>query len=210
MKSASRLLIATFGSFVGLTGIEHGLGEILQGNTAPAGIMIRSWPDSDFFRILGGEPAMTIVPNLLFTGILAVLISLFFMLWSLRMAGRRHGGLVLMLAAIPMLLFGGGIFPPVLGFLIGAAATRLDASPHWWWDHLSTGFRELLERLWPWTYGACVLAWLAMFPGIPLLNHFFGVSSDSLILTILAGMFAFLLLSGITGAAHDLQARQGL
>jgi hypothetical protein len=54
-----------------LAGIEHGVGEIVQGNRAPAGTMIESWPDSAPFEIVGGEPAMTIVPNLLLTGILA-------------------------------------------------------------------------------------------------------------------------------------------
>ena len=51
---------------------------MLQGNVAPEGIMILSWPDSEVFAILAGEPAMTIVPNLLITGILAILFSLLF------------------------------------------------------------------------------------------------------------------------------------
>jgi hypothetical protein len=41
---------------------------VLQGNSVPAGIMILSWPGSTFFAILGGEPALTVVPNLLGTG----------------------------------------------------------------------------------------------------------------------------------------------
>jgi hypothetical protein len=81
MNRATRVIVSTFGALVGMAGIEHGIGEIRQGNIAPDGIMIRSWPDAAFFRILDGEPALTLVPNLLLSGILAVLVSLFFLVW---------------------------------------------------------------------------------------------------------------------------------
>ena len=76
MRNATNVTVATFGALAGLAGLEHGIGETLQGNRAPDGIMIVSWPGSAFFRIVAGEPAMTIVPNLLVTGILAILVSL--------------------------------------------------------------------------------------------------------------------------------------
>ena len=63
MRKATRVMISTFGALVGLIGIEHGSGEVLQGNLAPSGIMILSWPESAFFHVLGGEPALTILPN---------------------------------------------------------------------------------------------------------------------------------------------------
>ena len=47
------------------------------------------------FRILSGEPAMTVVPNFLATGILAVLASLAFLVWATTAAHRKHAGLVL-------------------------------------------------------------------------------------------------------------------
>jgi hypothetical protein len=203
MKSATRVLISTFGGLVGLIGIEHGIGEILQGNTVPGGIMILSWPDSAFFSVLGGEPAMTVVPNLLVTGILAILVSLVYLAWATLFVQRKHGGLVLILLAIPMLLFGGGIFPPVLGILIGAAAAHVNAPLVWWRKHLSAGSRRFLGTLWPWFFGACLLAWLSMFPGVAVLNYFFGIRNDSLIFTLLACMFGFLILSGLSGFARD-------
>ena len=69
-------MVATLGTLAGLAGVEHGIGEILQGNVAPEGLAIIAWPGSELFRVLGGEPAMTIVPSLLVTGILAILVSL--------------------------------------------------------------------------------------------------------------------------------------
>ncbi|UCF96931.1 MAG: hypothetical protein JSV89_17405 [Spirochaetaceae bacterium] len=58
------------------------------------------------------EPAMTILPDLLITGILAVAIGAFLIFWSLAFVQRRRGGLVGFLSSILMLLFGGGMFPP--------------------------------------------------------------------------------------------------
>ena len=71
-RKATRIVVSTLGAVVGMAGIEHGIGEILQGNVAPEGVAFLSWPDTEIFRIVGGEPAMSIVPNLLMTGILAV------------------------------------------------------------------------------------------------------------------------------------------
>jgi hypothetical protein len=112
MRNATRVMVSTFGAFVGLIGIEHGLGEALQGNVAPDGIMILSWPKSALFSILAGEPAMTIIPNLLTTGILAILFSLIYLAWAILFVQRKNGGLILMLLSVVMLLAGGGIFPP--------------------------------------------------------------------------------------------------
>ena len=93
MKNATRVFASTFGAIFALAGIEHGIGEIFQGNVAPSGIMILSWPESEFFRSLGGEPAMTIVPNLLVTGILAILFSLILLVWATLFVQRKNGGL---------------------------------------------------------------------------------------------------------------------
>ena len=203
MNSATRVLISTFGGLVGLIGVEHGLGEILQGSAAPDGLLILSWPHSDFFSVLGGEPALTVIPNLLVTGILAVCFSLLYFAWAVWFIQSKRGGWVLILLTIPKLLCGGGIFPPLLGVLIGAAATRIHAPRDRWRKLLSPGFRHLLDRSWPWLYGACLLSWLSMFPGLALLSYFFGVEKNALILLILAGMFGFLFLAGIAGFVRD-------
>ena len=113
MKNATQLFASTFGSVMALAGLEHGIGEILQGDTTPTGVMILSWPESAFFDSLGGEPAMTVIPNLLVTGILASLLSLALLIWATRFIDRKNGGLVMILISIAMLLVGGGIFPPV-------------------------------------------------------------------------------------------------
>jgi hypothetical protein len=205
VRKATRVLISTFGALVGLIGIEHGSGEVLQGNLVPSGIMILSWPGSAFFHILGGEPAMTVLPNLLITGILAILFSLAYLVWAILFIQRKHGGLILMLLSIAMLLFGGGVFPPVFGIILGAAAMRINAPMNWWRLHLSPGLRHFLEWMWPWSFAACVASWLGMFPGLAMLSYFFGVNDTNLIFILLICMFGFLLLASMAALARDLQ-----
>jgi hypothetical protein len=107
---------SALGIFAGLGGASHGLGEILQGNTAPNGVMIKAWPE---LTALGGEPAMTIVPSLLGTGVLTIIFGLLVAVWAGKFVQRKSGGLVLILLSIIMLLVGGGIVPPFFGIAAG-------------------------------------------------------------------------------------------
>jgi hypothetical protein len=45
MRNATKIFTSTFGAIMALAGIEHGIGEVLQGNVAPNGIMILSRPN---------------------------------------------------------------------------------------------------------------------------------------------------------------------
>lgn len=207
MKPAGRLLVSTFGAFAALMGVEHGIGEILQGSVRPADLFILSWPDAKFFEILSGEPALTVIPNMLITGLLAVVFSLTYLAWTTWYVDRKNAGLVMMLLTIPMLLFGAGLFPPVLGLLIGAAAWRFGASRKAR-SKAPSPLQRTLAGLFPWAYGACLLAWLTMFPGVPLLNLLFGLESETFIFTVLGCMFLFLLLAVVTGVSRDALAAQ--
>jgi hypothetical protein len=207
MRNATKVTVSTFGAIVGLVGIEHGIGEALQGNIAPSGLVVLSWPRSEFFRILAGEPAMTVVPNLLVTGILAIFVSLVFLVWTTVFVERKNAGLVLILLSIVMLLVGGGFGPPMLGIIVGAAATRINAPLTWWRAHLSVSLRRFLGQVWPWSLVACVIAWLLLFPGISVLAYFLGVNDPSLIPVVFFSAFGVLLLTVFSGFARDIQRR---
>jgi len=200
MRSATKATVSTFGAIMGLAGVEHGIGEVLQGNIAPSGIMISSWPGSAFFRIQAGEPAMTIVPNLLVTGILAILVSLIFLAWATLFVQRKNGGLVLILLSIVMLLVGAGFGPPLMGIIVGAAGTRINAP---WRARLSVGLRRFLGKSWPWSFIAGLIAWLLLMPGSNLLDYFLGVNDPILIPVLFFFALGFLLLTIFTGFAHD-------
>ena len=111
MNRATRINVATIGVLFGISGITHGIGETLQGNTPTPGLIINAiaagspwtrWPE-------GGEGAFTIVPNFLLTGILAIIVGLVIIVWSLGFVQRRSGALVYLLLFVLLFLVGGGI-----------------------------------------------------------------------------------------------------
>lgn len=202
MKNATRVFVSTFGSIWALAGIEHGIGEVLQGNVAPSGVMFSSWPDAAFFHSLNGEPAMTVIPNLFITGILTILFSLALLIWALLFVQRKNGGLVMIFLSFMMLLVGGGIFPPILGILVGIVATRIHAPAR---VKGFDGFRRFLAKLWPWSYITCLIAWLAMFPGLAFLGYFWGVNDSTVILALLLVALGVSILAVFSGFAYDAQ-----
>lgn len=205
MRSATRVVTASMGALAGLVGVEHGIGAALQGNAAPAGVVFLSWPDSAAFAILAGEPAMTLVPNLLISGVLAIILSLAYLVWAVWFAGRKRGGLVLIGLAVAMLLVGGGFGPPLLGIIVGVAATRIDA-PLVWWQRRSPGLRRALGALWPWAFGACLAAWLLLLPGTILIDMAVSIERpEALVPPITLAAFGLLLAAILTAQAHDAQ-----
>jgi len=120
--SATRAVASVLDIFAGVSGASHGPGEILQGNIVPSGIMIEAWPG---LTLLGGEPAMTIVPSFLITGVLAIIFGLIITVWAAAFVQRKNGGLVLILLSIIMLLVGGGVIPPGFGVIAGMIGTRI-------------------------------------------------------------------------------------
>ncbi|MFN8568974.1 MAG: hypothetical protein U0Z44_15985 [Kouleothrix sp.] len=124
MNNATRATVSTFGVIAALAGFEHGVGEIMQGNRVPAGIMIESWPDLAFFEIVSGEPAMTIVPNLLLTGILAISVSLIICVWRSDSCSAALARLILILLSIITAAGGRRLRPAAPGY-------HRPGSPRW-------------------------------------------------------------------------------
>ncbi len=203
MNHKTRIFASTFGAIIALAGLEHGIGEIFQGNAAPDEIMILSWPNAEFFRGMGGEPAMTIIPNYLITGILALLVSLALLIWAIGFVQRKNGGWVMIFLSIVLLLVGGGIFPPIFGILIGLVATRINVRAADQKVNHPAGFRHLLAKLWPWSYTACILSWLLLLPGVPLIDRFTEVDITAAMLMILLLVFSTLFLTIFSGFAYD-------
>jgi len=122
-KGDVKIAVASFlGVIAGITGCIHGLGEILQGNVAPSGIVIEAWPA---LTLLIGEPAMTLIPNFFVTGVLATIFGILVTIVAAVYIHRKNGGLVLILLSIMMLAVGCGIIPPVIGVIAGIIGTRI-------------------------------------------------------------------------------------
>ena len=165
MKTATRVTASALGVYAGLLGIEHGYFEILQGNARPTGLTINAigppcQPDAIWHACF---PALTLIPNFLITGIVAILVGLIVLIWTSRFVHRKNGGLFLLLLSLLLLPVGGGFVPLFVGISAGIAGMRIDHPPKWKPVHF-------LTKPWPWALGLLVL-W---FPGSWLMGHFFG------------------------------------
>jgi hypothetical protein len=196
---ATRISVSTFGVLAALAGIEHGVGEMLQGPVRPDSWLIESWAGSNAFEILGGEPALTIVPNLLATGLLAVAASIALGVWSVGFAHCRHGGLILVLLSVLLLFVGGGFGPPLIGIILGVAAARIGLAGR----RGPGGVSRALARAWPWLLAAGVLGYLSLVPGAIVLDLLTEADLTALVATLPVLAFGFLILALVAARARD-------
>jgi hypothetical protein len=202
MRKATRVAAAALGIFAGIGGPEHGYFEILRGNTRPASLMIEAMgPPCDPETVWHlCEPALTVIPNFLVTGIIATLLGILTMGWAAFFVHSKRGGLVLILLSIALLLTGGGLFPPVIGIVAGVIASKINA-PITRSPARVTGF---LSRLWPWplvafytwVFGQFVIGYLA--------NDFLmslGYVAPLMILSLMV-------LAIVSAAAYDIESLQ--
>jgi hypothetical protein len=153
---------------------------------------------------MAGEPAMTIIPNMRVTGIVAVVMSLVTGVWGVVFIDRKGGGYILVLLSVLLLLVGGGFGPPLIGIIVGAVATRINKPLKLLRRILPDGVRPLLARIWPWTFAASVLGFFTVFPGLILLGHFFGYDNADIVLVLTLFNFTTLLVTIVSGYARDL------
>ncbi len=92
-----------------VAGFHHGLFEALQGNRRTPGALIDSIGPEHIRWIHGTDPAFTIVPNFLITGLLAMGVSVAIVVWCFTGLRRRHGAATLLTLFILLTLVGGGI-----------------------------------------------------------------------------------------------------
>jgi hypothetical protein len=207
MNKATRILFLTLGTLAGIMGIEHGIGEVLVGYRPTDSLFIQSWPNSAFFEIMAGEPAMTVIPNYLVTGLLAILFSGAFLVVLLKPGLDRKAITILFALLVLMLLTGGGFGPPILGTLAVLIALKRD-SPLQTWGTLPAKFHRFLGRLWPWSFGLCLTGWLMLFPGTALIAYFTGTDSSLLMLIPILVAFAFIPITLLLGFSRDIWKRE--
>jgi hypothetical protein len=149
MRKATRIVAASLGIFAGIGGPEHGIFEIMRGHIRPDGLIFPAMgPPCDPETVWHTcEPAMSVIPSFLISGIVATLLGIITMIWAAAFVHRKRGGLALILLSIGLLLTGGGLFPPVIGMVAGAIATRINAPV----TRQPTRLTRFLARLWPWS-----------------------------------------------------------
>ena len=201
MRKATRVVASLFGIFAGFGGPEHGYFEILQGNVRPDSLIIAAMgPPCDPEKVWNlCEPAMTVIPSFLVTGILATVIGLIIMIWAAAFVQRKNGGIVLMLLSIALLLVGGGLFPPLIGIIAGVVATKINAPL----TRQPGSVLRFFAKLWPWPPVAVFIWVFGQFVVGYFFNEFLQ-KSGFLIPLLIIGL---LVLSILTGYAYDLHDR---
>jgi hypothetical protein len=197
MRKATRVVASLFGIFAGFGGPEHGYFEILQGDVRPDSLIIAAMgPLCDPEKVWNlCEPAMTVIPSFLVTGILATVIGLMTMIWAAAFVQSKNGGIVLILLSIALLLVGGGLFPPLIGIIAGVVATKINAPL----TRQPGSVLRFFAKLWPWP----LVAFFVWVFGQFVVGYFFNEflqKSGFLIPLLIIGL---LVLSILTGYAHD-------
>jgi hypothetical protein len=208
MRKAIRVVAASLGALAGFGGPEHGVFEIMQGHVRPDGLMIASMgPPCDPERVWNAcEPAMTVVPSFLITGILATIVGILTMVWAIAFVHKKRiGGPVLIGLSIVLLLVGGGLFPPFIGIVGGVVALFIHASPRGEPGREPGPVSRFLAALWPWP----LVAFFAWLFGQFIVGHFFNDwlrESGFLIPLLILGLMA---LSIVSAFARDAQRAAG-
>jgi hypothetical protein len=211
MNRATRTIVSTVGVILAISGMVHGIFEILQGNTQANRPIIQAIGDAQQMWLYGTEEAFTIIPNFLITGILAVGVGLAILVWSVGFVQTKHGALVFLLLFLLLFLVGGGIAQVVLFLPAWAAATRINQPLAGWRKLLPERFRRMLAPLWPAALGVGAVS-LLIGLSISITGYVPGASDPEQILSIcwafvFGGGLGVLSLSMVAGFAYDLEAR---
>lgn len=209
--NAARVIASTFGALFGVSGIGHGFFETLQGNIPTNGMWIAAIGEANRMWVSGSEPAFTLIPNFLITGIAAIIVGLAIIIWSIGFVHKKNGPLILLLLFMILTLVGGGVAHILIFPIICAFATRINKPLIWWQRILTMNVRRILSKLWFVLLTVSSLAFIftleiAIFGFVP------GVNDSELITTVMLSsvgigivtiVFAF-----ISGFAHDINRQK--
>lgn len=208
MNRATKINVMIIGVLFGIGGMTHGCSETLQGNTPTPGLIINAIAaGSSWTRwTAGGEGAFTLIPNFLLTGILAMLVSLAIIVWSIGFVHKRHGPPVYLLLFVLLFLVGGGIGQVIFFLPAWAVATRIHKPLLWWRLALHTGIRKGLAQAWLWLLSAATLLILLALV-IAVLGYIPGVQEMERVLNLTLAMvgaaWLLFLLAFVAGFARD-------
>jgi len=166
-------------------------------------MVIDSWTQGPIATNMGGEPGMTVVPNLLATGIVCMLVSLAVVARAVLVRGRRQGRALILLSVL-MLVVGGGFGPPILGILAGVAEMGMGRPAEWWRERLPAGVWRALGGSWPWVFGVAVVNGVFLVVGSVVLVYAFDVNNPDLFVMSFFFSVVSLGLTVLVGRAYDL------
>jgi hypothetical protein len=208
-NETTRIIATVIGILLAIAGFEHGLFEALQGDKSTDGLVIQSVGETMRWWKHGTEEAFTIIPNYLITGICAMSVSVFIIVWSLLFVDKKHGTIVFLLLFILLTLVGGGIGFTPFYIVTWAYATRISKTLNWWRKMLTQRVRKHLAKIWPYTLVATAICWLLAIE-IAIWGYFPGQEDPEIILSIcwmsLLLAMIFTNLSFVSGFAQDIES----
>jgi hypothetical protein len=205
---ATRVTATTIGIIFGLSGVNHGIFEFLQGNTPTDSLVIQAIGEGQRFWPLGTEEAFTIIPNFMVTGLLAMIIGLTIVIWSIRFLPTKHGQAVFLGLFILLFLVGGGIGQIAFFLPAWAFATRIDKPLTGWKKLLPRNTWPFLSKLW---IVVLVLATVIFLTGLEMaiFGLFPGLAVPETIQTTAMTLVFFsailYVIAFIAGFGHDLR-----
>jgi hypothetical protein len=208
MNRATQTIVSTMGVFLGLSGMNHGFFETLQGTVPTPGLIVQAIGPAQRFWIHGTEEAFTFLPNFLLTGLAAMLVGLAIIVWSVGFIHTRHGPAVFLLLCICLFLVGGGIGQVVFFIPAWAVSTRIHKPLTWWRKVLPAGARPVLAKIWPFSVSLGSFCFLVALE-IAIFGFMPGLSDPEQILYtcwyFLLAAWLLYLLSFVSGFASDIQ-----
>jgi len=149
LNKATKLNVAVFGSIFGISGINHGFFEILQGNKLTPGLFVMAIGEAQKMWLHGNEPALTIIPNFMISGVLSVFIGGLIILWSIKFVHLKYGPIILFILFTILLLVGGGIAQIIFFPWICLVASRINKTPIISIMKLPLNIQQLFSNIWP-------------------------------------------------------------
>ena len=170
--------------------------------------MINAIGEAQRFWAEGHEPAFTVIPNVMLTGITSVIVGLAIVIWSIWFLPTRHGRSVYLGLFILSFMVGGGIGQVFFFLPAWAFATRLGKPLNWWRRVLPRSAWPFLSKLW-----IATLALATALMSIALEIGIFGLlpgltEPESIQNAAMIFMFSSAILyvaSFIAGFGHELQ-----
>jgi len=213
MNRSTRIIIAIIGIMLAIAGISHGFFEVLQGNTPTGGIGINAIGPDHIQWEWGGEGAFTLVPNFLFTGLLAITVSIAIAIWSVGFVHKKGGATVFILLFVALFLVGGGAAQLVFFLPAWGVATRINKPLTKWQKVLPEKIRPALGKMWPLTLSISVVSFLiGLYIAITGIVPGFNITDADTVLAvcwtfIFGGGWLMILVTYLSGFADDIERR---
>ena len=213
MNKATKIIVATFGTIFGISGMDHGFFEILQGNTPTGGLFISAIGEAQKMWPHGNEYAFTLIPNFLMTGIAAMMVGLAIIVWSLAFVHKKNGPTVFFLLFVLLLLVGGGVAQILFFPWIWLVSTRINKPLVWWRRILPAKIQKPLGKLWTWSL--IISSALLIFVFEIGITGFVPAVNDpeavlSIMLSCLGAEAGVLPLTFVSGFAHDIATKPNI